>query len=194
MNWVAALRNPDTASPATPEPLERAPFSIDDAIGIEVGRVLEIELPDSRVTFACGGLAKKGPRLIWFKKPKVLGWFMNLESRTPKATEAKFMELAEADYGIVKAAATLFDDFMERMPKGAYTREMPKRSMRHWYSINRVKSTDYWSDRARASREYTHEHTTPVRLYIYGSTRRGGPSFWALHGPKLRFTRRGIEG
>jgi hypothetical protein len=192
---MQALLNPEGDKGTERTPLERAPVAMDHAIGAEVGKVIELALPDLVVKFG-----RSKPPLLWFPEQKALGFFMYTDGDKTRgrpdwlnvrSSAAAFDALDEStDVG---PAVKAFKKFMGRGPEHeARTYEFPYRSTRGWYSINRVTRLDYWSDKFRAEREYTHKHGKGVRLYIYGSPRRFGPSFWLIRGGGLTVTERGI--
>jgi hypothetical protein len=195
MNAYAQLMNPSGDKETTREPMARAPVAMNGAVGAEIGKILELALPDMVVKFG-----RSKPPLLWFPEEKSLGFFMYSDGDKTRGrpdwlnvrpSSKAFDELDETtDVG---PAVRAFKSFMGRGPgHEARTYEFPFRSTRGWYSINRVKRIDYWSDKFRKEREYTHDHGAGVRLYIYGSPRRFGPSFWLIRGGKLNVTERGI--
>ncbi len=192
-NPVARLLNPEEGTARSK--MKRPPATMNNAVGAEIGKVLELSLPDLEVKFT-----KSKPALIWFPKQKALGFFMWVPGEKTHAkpdwlkvrpSARQFENLEEvAD---VAPAVRAFEAFHGRNADDeARTYEFPFRSTRGWYSINRVVRIDYWSDKFRASREYTHRHGAGVRLYIYGSPRKEGPSFWLIRGGALTVTQRGI--
>jgi hypothetical protein len=195
-NMVARMLNPDPEG-REPEPLKRAPVGMDGAIGAEIGKLIELQLPG--LVWKPRGVSKR-PRLIWFPEQKALGFFTwEAGEKTGEMPEWLRVRPSTREFDYldesrdVGPAVRAFEAFMDRGAKQtARTYDFPFRSTRAWYSVDKVRRIDYWSDKFRAEREYTHESGPGVRLYVYGSPRRFGPAFWLVHGGKMNVTARGI--
>lgn len=193
MTFTSLLRNPNEKTERTP--MARAPVSLNDQVGAELGRVLDITLPDMKAKFS-----GSKPRLIWFPAIKSLGFFVYSKSKKgtarPKWSEAwpTKNQLRGIRDRIANSgpAGRVFDSFTGREATRGYSIAFPYRSTRGWYSINRVEAIDYSSDKKSSKASYTHKMGPRVRLYIYGSPRTSGPSFWLVRGGKLNVTERGL--
>lgn len=172
--------------PATP--LKRPPVGMHNAVGAELGNIMRLDLTEHRWDFH--GQVRAKPRLVWFPKQKVLGWWTRAKAQP--ATEDNVFALDQmTDIG---PALRMFEVFNDRRESGAYTFHMPFRSTRDWYSMDRAVCIKYWSDRfGKTNVDYVHDFRAGTRLYVYGSPRPGGPAFWILKGGGLKVTAHGIE-
>jgi hypothetical protein len=178
------LDTDDTVARA--KPMARAPVNMHNQVGAELGKVIELQMSEHLVTFT-----RSKPKLVWFPGVDVLGWWHDLKD--PRATEDHVFALDQMGADIQPAIRT-FQKFNDRYESGAYTVDFPFRSTRDWYSIDRAVQIKYWSDKWGATNvDYVHDFRPNTRLYIYGSPRPGGPSFWILRGGGLKVGARGID-
>lgn len=176
------LDTDDTVARA--KPMARPPVSLHNEVGAELGKVAELQLSEHLVTFT-----RSKPKLIWFPTKNVLGWWHDLKD--PRATEDHVFALDDLGVDMQPAIRT-YVEFNDRYESGAYTLDMPFRSTRDWYSIDRAFQIKYiwWGE---SNVDYVHDFRPGTRLYIYGSPRPGGPSFWILRGGGLKVGPRGID-
>lgn len=169
-----------------PKPMSGVPVTLHNQVGAELGRVMEIQLDEHMVAFT-----RSRPKLIWFPGKRVLGWWHDLKDPQPSEDHVFALDDAGLDVGPAIAAFSRFND---RDASAAYTVHMPYRSTRAWYSIGPVSRIKYWSDKWGSSDvDYVHDFRAGTRLYIYGSPRPGGPSFWIIKGGSLRVGKAGID-
>lgn len=153
---------------------------LDGAIGIALGRVLELEVGGQVVRVG------RSVPLLWFPAWKSLVFFEGVSKG--RANAAALREL-EDTIGYARAVNS-FDSWADRGAEKARAVTFPK-GKRKWYAGGNVARIDYWSDKWGSTDEYTHNTGKSVRLYIL---QRGKSAMWVIRGGRLRVTKRGIEG
>lgn len=169
-----------------PKPLARPPVDLKGAVGIEIGRALEIEAPKHVIRL------RRKPRLYWFPDKKVLAFFVT--HKEPKWLRVKGTKSGlEKIEGVKKTAKArrVFENFMGRLVRTGYTLRVPERAV-NWYNNGPILRLDYSSDKFGEKREYTHGHGGGVRIYTQWPKKGWAPSLWVIKGGRLAVTARGI--
>lgn len=166
-------------------PLVRNPSGstkLDGAVGIELGRMLELEV---------GGNVVRAGRdrhsLLWFPVWSALIFFENAKKGS---NTAKNLERLEASKSTTRAT-NAFEKWAQREAEKSYDLTLSA-GKRKWYGHGAVKRVDYWSDKWGDDEEYTHDFGRGVKLYILEASRNA--AMWVIRGGRLRVTKRGIEG
>ena len=167
-------------------PLSTPPINLENQVGIEIGRVLEIEVASHVIRL------RKKPNLLWFPDKKALAFFVTdkLPNWLKPKPSTQALERIEAIRQSVKAKKA-FREFMGREASSAYTLRVPRRKV-DWYNAGSIARLDYSSDKFGAKKEYTHGHGAGVRIYTQWPKSGRAPSLWVIKGGRLTVTARGI--
>lgn len=168
--------------------LKRPPANFDGAIGVELGKLLEVQVEDLVVKFG------DPPKLIWFVAQKSLGWFTGI--KLPRASKSAWNTLREESGA--RKAENAFEAWSDRGVEQAKTMSFPTTSSKWSRAKGHAKRIDYWSDKWGDSQEYTHDFGTSISLYrfVHRKSRGRGPvpNLWVVRGGRLTVTERGIVG